>query len=698
MIQSIHDNPVFSIILANAVILNRLHPSSQLTLDSDAGPIWEGSRSHLPRMRIVRDLRLFPMRVEFRQVSLRLPRSLRGSFLSAGLCVVLCLISGTMQAQQRATLSRGQIVEGQFSGTAPKKLEFRPAGNQRPIPLNTVQSVLFDSEPGLPRSSTPLRRLLLHAGEQIRGELLESGATAPDATVRLRGGAVVKLARGVLTGITQPPAQFNLLYEDFEKMPCVFTGVAGKAALDGQQHQSGEFSLAIRQSMQPLKFEPAGTSSAGSSHSSSLKATRVHLSFFDDAVLDSARQWSVAFVFPGMPKPTVLSAVLGGDDVAYRCPLPGGTQFVEQPLRRSSGWHHLTLWFEPERAMVIIDQHLLATGTGLPDPLEAVVIAVESSPAAGSGTKPPPQPASPDEAKAERDTGPIVGWVDDFKLEASVLPLAIPANPEHDDLLLTRSGDEIFGNLTALDQRSISLRGVFGQRQFPWAETRALIRRRQSAPAAPGIQGLITRVEFSNFPGDGLAEPDWLSLAVLSVADDELRGVHPWLGELRFPLREVRRLTPEFLGRRWVLSPGFRHLGDEVHEDFRAPFPEGHQMAASWTLDSVPRGVRHVSLAAAHLEPSGPRTPLDHPFLDQLTQGHLRTELFINDTRVDDINRYASQRGTSQQPVSIRVPVPARFLKVGLNTLRLQQRPSRDDPRNFDDFEFSNLAFDAAGE
>lgn len=598
---------------------------------------------------------------------------------------LLCL-PVPVQAQQQATLNNGPSRAGRLMGTSAAKLVFQPADGKQAIPLRSVQQVVFHAPPVVTDNAAPLRRLTLCGGEQITGEVTEFGATAGDEHVVLIASRNrTRLPRGVLSGIQQPAAAFNLRYDDFERLPAAFSGVPGAILLDKTRHRSGESSLAVQNTPYRMKFTAPALGT--------LRHGRVELSFFDTGAIESRQAWNIEFSFTATQGSRTLRATLGGGEANYRFLPLDGPQFAEQPLLRSSGWHQLALWFEPERTLALVDDKLLATGPAMAGPLRDVEINRATAQASEAAT---PSAGTPSAIPTPQRPESIVAWIDDFKLATSVPELPVPAAPDRQDVLFLLSGDALFGEITSLSQSEIWLRGVFGRRQFAWAETRAIAwKRQQPPPAARGIQGLMAQLEFGNRLGTPPDESDVLFGAVQSTSGDELLISHPYLGGLRLPIREMRRVTPEFLGSRWALAPGFRHLGDEVRDDFRVPFPEGNQFVLSWNLDALPRGSLYISLLAAHLEPSGPQTPTGNPFLEDLAQGYLRTELFINDTRVDDLNRYVSQRASPRHPQRIRIPVAPRFFKVGLNTIRLQQRPSRNDLRDFDDFEFSHLALEA---
>ncbi|MSR59884.1 MAG: hypothetical protein EXS05_19970 [Planctomycetaceae bacterium] len=84
----------------------------------------------------------------------------------------------------------------------------------------------------------------------------------------------------------------------------------------------------------------------------------------------------------------------------------------------------------------------------------------------------------------------------------------------------------------------------------------------------------------------------------------------------------------------------------------------------------------------------------DGRYRKDLAAGHLRTELWINGRRLDDLNRHVALRAHPDNPQRLRIAVPNAFLKAGDNTLELRQRPDRNDPQQFDDCEISRLGLE----
>ena len=163
---------------------------------------------------------------------------------------------------------------------------------------------------------------------------------------------------------------------------------------------------------------------------------------------------------------------------------------------------------------------------------------------------------------------------------------------------------------------------------------------------------------------------------------------------MEFPWNSIRRIEPWFFGTRLTLDPAVHHLGNEVREGFHVPVPETKPLSGEFTWDSNTSKRVFFSAAVTNLEPSHPETPPASPFLHDLREGFLRTELIINDKPVGDLNRQTKYRMASDRPQSIRLPIPTSILKNGSNEYRLKQHSSRSDPHDFDDFEIWQISID----
>jgi hypothetical protein len=284
-------------------------------------------------------------------------------------------------------------------------------------------------------------------------------------------------------------------------------------------------------------------------------------------------------------------------------------------------------------------------------------------------------------------------WIDDFKIQKTdAAPRPRREQRSRDELVL-QTGDELFGALEGLTAKSIAVAGAFGSTRTPWAEVVGLRFRREPIAARP-VTGWIARIELQAAPGALPGDCDWLVGALQSADEKTIALEHAWLGRLEFDPSAIRRLEPLFLGTRLEIEPAVSHLGDEIREEFRCPVPDGPRLERTFRLAASPAGPAFIRLETDNLEPAGPKTPAWSEFLTDLRAGHLLTEVFVNEQRVDDLNRHLDSRLPASRPGWLRIAVPAKLLKAGENRIRLEQRPARNDPRNFDDCELSNITLE----
>jgi hypothetical protein len=251
----------------------------------------------------------------------------------------------------------------------------------------------------------------------------------------------------------------------------------------------------------------------------------------------------------------------------------------------------------------------------------------------------------------------------------------------------------VFGEVVGVDQTQIVAKGVFGEIRIPWSGTRG-IQHRYRGPIAAPVAGWLSRIELQRLSEDLHESPDIVIAAVQSADEQELRAAHPWLGTLVLPWRSIRRIEPIFLGTYRLLDPAMHHLGNEVHSEFRIPVPEGNRLESIASFERTPAGNVYLSAEVDQMEASGSETPPGSPSLAELRAGFLQTEVFVNGTLVGNLNSRLRYRSSPHGPQRIRLSVPNGLLKTGPNTIRIQQRPARDDASDYDDCEIGRIALE----
>jgi len=492
---------------------------------------------------------------------------------------------------------------------------------------------LAASEPLLGATPRPLRTMELITGERFHGELLRADRTAVE--FRWHGHTRFRVPAAAVTAIKNPPGVVDVLDEPF-----------------GRGEWQGE----------PWSFAPA-TSPVTSGHA---QIWRPSLTPADNG---GSAQWRLAFGSERLrielhADGSVSPHVPDRWTVAFRQPVP---RFTERVCLRVH-------WTETEWR-VAIGSALWGQGTKPPGGLTAVALSADDL----------------HESSAVR--------LDDLTLRrcGPVSPFPASETPAPLDAVQRSEGDIWYGDFLNATAAGVELRGrLDAVTVIPWSEFTALRFRSRPAPRellAP-VQGRVME-----FAGPSFWEPwrldrerwraaqtsGWFTPPVVD---------HPVLGPFRLAPGDasVRVLRG---GSTWQwLHPGWIHLGNNLHEEYRAARPSGTSLSGTFELAALPPRGAAVSLDALGLEPCGGNTPPAQPFLEELRAGGLRTALLINGESVGDWNTLLSHRPPVGWPVRLRLPVPRERLRVGRNEWEIRQQPLRSDPHEFDDCELGRIAWE----
>src|SRR5262249_29494496 len=126
------------------------------------------------------------------------------------------------------------------------------------------------------------------------------------------------------------------------------------------------------------------------------------------------------------------------------------------------------------------------------------------------------------------------------------------------------SGDQIFGRLTRLERRGLTLEGRLGQRVYTWGEARGAFLPRVAALPVTS-QGAHVRLWLRPAVG---SEPDELEGVLRAVGEQQLTSRHPALDDLDIERGRLLRVKPLFHGQRIELENGIRQLGEKVEYTF----------------------------------------------------------------------------------------------------------------------------------
>jgi hypothetical protein len=325
------------------------------------------------------------------------------------------------------------------------------------------------------------------------------------------------------------------------------------------------------------------------------------------------------------------------------------------PTNWRPGRHVLVCDFDADGLRVLLDGDVIARGDGI-GPLRTVRV---DAPASAAG-------------------GVDVAALYVVERRASLGPLRQFGER---DTVADYDGGTFFGTVSEADHRRLILAAAFGDVELPWRNVAGVTfaDHGDEAPLTEGVSGWIGRVTFRPLVGGGT---DQLTGAVRGVNGKQVTIQHEVLGEVAFPLDEVRRIEPLFHGARTTLAAGPFHLGDDVRRDFRSPRAGGARVEGTWTHRT--NGRTFLRVLARDLSPAGPETALGSVHLRALQQGRFVTRLNVNGRDVGTLNDLIS---TSDGAASLRLEVPADLLRPGENTWAIDQTPLTPTGDEYDDCE-----------
>ena len=268
------------------------------------------------------------------------------------------------------------------------------------------------------------------------------------------------------------------------------------------------------------------------------------------------------------------------------------------------------------------------------------------------------------------------------------------------DRLILSSGDEIHGVVrevsTAVEIGEAE--GGSGVRRISRDQVSAVCFTRPDSRRFRSVTGVYARIDL--VPDDscslgGVEERFWIRTAMTAVVKEGLHTQHPLLGMTTVHWPMIRRITPLFAGSYQLLDPGPRHLGNGFRESFNRVEPDGTELSLSFELDKQQLAMpTFLSADIAELIPSGVGTLKATPFLDEVRNGFLATQVLVNGEVVGPLNRLINLRSSVADPERVRMPLPARLLKAGENLIQIRQTSAKDDPTSFDDCELRAIAIE----
>jgi hypothetical protein len=522
----------------------------------------------------------------------------------------------------------GKRLTGSLALTADGRLRFTPATGD-PLPAADFLGVRFTSPSCPPFRAAAGWRFLLPGGQSITGELL--GMDGEAVRLRTAWAPRLELPRTAVTAVSALPGWRLRFADDFSDGLVDWT-LAGKPS-----PQAGDPPAVV--------LDAAGQ---GLTHklSEPLTAGRLGVNFEDRQSPKGAR-WELEADFQKEGKPRTVRVTVAGAKESYGVEVPG-IAGEPQAVARSAGWHRLVVQFTADSLRITCDDSVLwyCLKAGPGGPLRQVRLTCRAE---GTGA-----------------TRGAVAW-SAFSIEQRVVELSRPDGDAGQDEVSLHDGDQLFGKILRADPRAIDFKGRFGARSLPWTQVRSVYLRRATPPPTT-TTGAHVRLALTS----GLApDADTLEGVVKSLDDRVLVLRNTLLGEVRLDRAFVKEVRPLFHGRRMELDLGFHHLGeaDRLAPGLDPPRAEGPAWRGTFPLDVVPDEAR---LVLDVMQLLGPRDPAGK----SLAEGGPRTEVVVNGTKVDYLNRQVERM--SRTPRRLGVALPRGALRSGENVIELRQSP---DPR-----------------
>lgn len=508
---------------------------------------------------------------------------------------------------------------------------------------------------------------------------LLTGETCPLAVSRLTpaglegiptGGTSVSIPWGALAAVAQPATETEL--QLFTAEAEELTGPPPLPAEPGAAW-SGERSFVVPpESDLPLLTTVEEIAEGG-----------VSLSWLDvepDRTPRTSCEWSLELVFAADDSTETLRLLLGGDARELPVRWEGAGKLDVRDIPHRDGWRHLRVQWNSRGIVVLVDNEILATGAvpKLPWTELRVRRAAAGGGEEGGGTNRP-------EVR-----------LDDLRLFRSVAALPLPPRQGERAGLWLSSGDVLYQ--PDLVERFLNGDPPGGRvPQRDWAFVRGVIPQHTTvAPTPPPLEGWWVRLDWQPRYGERWEEPGHIRGILLEVTAATLVLRHPWLGTLTLPLDAIARLTPLWQGRARELDPLVHHLGNNTRPGWQVPTPEGR--SRKWAVELGSEDLRGPNLGLAvtvrELEPTGGIWARQGAFHEDLAQGGLLTELWINDQRVTDLNHLLDRPATADEPARLWIPLEKSLVKGGSNIVEFRQKPSVRQQTEFDDLEVWDLAWE----
>lgn len=594
-------------------------------------------------------------------------RKIKNLAWGAALCLgaLLGVLHPLISEETRARFADGRSANGTLDGTTPSELRFVAGGDE--TSLTGIRRIEFPARSPVLGAFMPARVFQLRGGERITAEWRR--LTEDEITLLWRGNEIT-LPRHAVLAINQLPTELQELFEDFSALE-----------LSSAWKASGRVMLSAFENRNALRLK--GKAALSHSLKQPLSAGRVSLAFVDPSPKRENANVGLELNFGDEKTSSTLTIHLAATDEFYGTSHSPSLRLTRQPLRRSSGRHHVTVLFDETRFQVLIDSHLLASGRPLGVPLTSFRLV--SEPVEGASVNP------------AREFWLLGAMFTQFLADQGSQNQFSQGKQAQ---VLTERGETLYGDSIAVDAKEVRLQGAFGEVALPWGQVRRVVfaEAKRGEPLHPdpkstpvGWQAAITFQRFVDHPHH---VADRLSGTLLAADADSVTLAHSWLGTHEIPREHLDVIAPKFYGSSLIMSADATHLGNQIKTGFLHQIPEGAELNGEFHSENVPLGAAFVRIAAAELEPARKDTPPGSRFLAELRNGGLGTEFILNGTSLGRLNDMISRKANRESPRELRLAVPADLLRSGRNTWAIRQTAMRNHPQEFDDCELGPIVLE----
>jgi hypothetical protein len=527
-----------------------------------------------------------------------------------------------------ALLTDGRRLAGVLTYSDNERLAFTPKGKSDPLSWPTIQHVEFTPSSFCLEPLTGVRRIQFSRDQSLTGQF--HGWSKDGVRLQPTGSEALLIPAPWIECVQHPPGWVPVLEDDFR-------GSLDAWNLKGKTTPASTNQGLILTSEQAVEWTAA----------SPLDSGRLGVDFsFGEKAADG--RWVIELEYRRGRSAHTVQFILSNTDRRGRVETNLGDP-MNPSLPCKPGSHRALIEFGPRQGTITLDDSVLWNDgrRGFDGMLSAIRFTCT-------------------EGDARKTTdAPVV--IEGLSLVRKFSELRRPAGPADQDEICLLTGDQLFGRLVSMDGRGLELETRERRLKRAWTDVLAYYPRLDTQPPRT-LQGEWARVWLWTGTSGTLDE---LEGVVTKLDDKRLVIRHPALGEIAFDRARLHRLQRLFFGERFELDNGRHHLGDKDRAvaSIVPARAEGVSLSRTFRLEAVPNLAR---LTVTVVSLKGPGDGLGK----ELDHGELRTEVWINNERVDYLNRFADR--ASPRPQRLTVEIPKKFLKRGENTLELRQTPDAD--------------------